>query len=319
MTERLTKAVTVAAAGALCIAFSAIFVRLARVQPATAAVFRCVYALPPLGLLAWWERRRFGPRAPGQRRLALVAGVLFGADLVFWHTSIDYVGAGLATVLGNTQVVLVGVLAWLALGEKPDRRLVIATPIVLVGVVLISGVVGRGAYGDNPPLGVLFGVLTGVSYAGFILILRQGNKDIRRPAGPLFDATVAAGVASAIAGVILGEIDLRPAWPAHGWLVLLALSSQVVGWLLISVSLPRLPAALTSVVLTLQPVGSVVLGVVLLAEQPSTVQLLGAAVIVAGLVTATIRRRPGAPRSGHPGHTRSADDRAVAEAGVGDT
>jgi drug/metabolite transporter (DMT)-like permease len=66
-----------------------------------------------------------------------------------------------------------------------------------------------------------------------------------------------------------------------------------VGWLLISISLPRLPAALTSVVLTLQPVGAVLLGMVLLAEAPSSVQLLGAATIVVGLVLATVRAGAG--------------------------
>jgi len=57
-----------------------------------------------------------------------------------------------------------------------------------------------------------------------------------------------------VAGTLLGEVDLAPSWPAHGWLVTLALTSQVVGWLLIAVALPRLPASLTSVVLTVQPV-----------------------------------------------------------------
>jgi drug/metabolite transporter (DMT)-like permease len=64
----------------------------------------------------------------------------------------------------------------------------------------------------------------------------------------------------------------------------------VVGWLLISVSLPRLPAALTSVLLTVQPVGSVILGVVLLGESPSAVQLLGVACIFSGVIVATARR-----------------------------
>ena len=57
--------------------------------------------------------------------------------------------------------------------------------------------------------------------------------------------TLVAAVVSVIAGVALGEADLVPAWPSHAWLVVLALTSQVVGWLLISASLPRLPAALT--------------------------------------------------------------------------
>ena len=73
--------------------------------------------------------------------------------------------------------------------------------------------------------------------------------------------------------------------------MLLALSSQVLGWLLISVSLPRLPAVLTSIVLMLQPVCTVFLGALLLSESPSSVQLLGVAVVIAGVAVATVRPR----------------------------
>jgi drug/metabolite transporter (DMT)-like permease len=281
-----------AVAGALTIAFSAILVSLAEVEPATAAVFRCFYALPLLGVLAWLEDRRHGRRPLRDRRLAIPAGIFFAADLVFWHYAIGDVGAGLATVLGNLQVVVVPFLAWLILDERIQPRLLAALPLVCSGVVLISGVLETGAYGDDPVRGVVFGILTGLTYAGFILILRQAGSDLRRPAGPLFDATLVATVVAAIAGLAIGEVNLVPAWPAHGWLVLLALTSQVLGWLLITVSLPRLPAALTSVTLTIQPVGSVILGVILLGEDPSALQLAGVACILAGLVSIAVRRDP---------------------------
>jgi drug/metabolite transporter (DMT)-like permease len=279
-----------AVAGALTIAFSAILVKLADVEPATAAIFRCAYALPVLGVLAWLEDRRHGRRALRERRLAIPAGIFFAADLIFWHHAIADVGAGLATVLGNTQVVVVPFVAWLALGERVEARLLAALPLVCSGVVLISGVLETGAYGDHPIRGVVYGLLTGLSYAAFLLVLRRAGADLRRPAGPLFDATAVATVAAVIAGLAVGEADLVPSWPEHGWLIVLALTSQVLGWLLITVSLPRLPAALTSVTLTIQPVGSVFLGVILLGEEPSLLQLAGVACILAGLLT--IARRP---------------------------
>ena len=281
--------------GALVIAFSAILVRLAEVSPSTAAFFRCAYALPLLGLLAWIERRRFGARPLRERVLLWGAGAMFAADLTFWHHSIEAVGAGLATVLGNIQVVLVGLIAWLALGERPENRSLAAIPVVFAGVVLISGVIGAGAYGDDPLLGVVFGVGTAITYALFILFLRYGNADDRRPAGPLFDATLSAAVFSAVGGVVVGDIDWVPDLEAQAWLVLLAVSSQVLGWLLISVSLPRLPAVLTSIVLMLQPVSTVFLGAVLLSESPSAVQLLGVAVVIAGVAVATVKPRERAP------------------------
>jgi drug/metabolite transporter (DMT)-like permease len=194
-------------------------------------------------------------------------------------------------VLGNVQVVIVPLAAWAFLRERPAGRTLAAVPIVLFGVVLISGVVGAGAYGSSPALGVLYGALTAITYAGFLLILRAGSSDLRRPAGPLFYATLAAAVVTLPVGAGLGELELTPTWPEHGWLMLLALTSQVVGWLLIAAALPRLPAALTSVTLTLQPALSVVFGVVLLDEAPSAVQLAGVAVIIAGVVLATAGRR----------------------------
>ncbi|MDQ4034618.1 MAG: DMT family transporter [Chloroflexota bacterium] len=283
--------VLTAVLGALTIAGSAVLVSLAEVPPSTAAFFRCAYALPPLALLAWYERRRYGPRAAGQSRLAWIAGAFFAADLIMWHHAIAQVGAGLATVLGNTQVVVVPLAAWAFLGERPSARVAISVPVVLTGVVLISGVVGAGAFGANPLLGVIFGVGTGLAYGGFILIQRGANADVRRPAGPLFEASLAAALVTLAVGLPLGEIDLVPSWPSHGWLVLLALGVHVVGWLLISISLPRLPAAITSVVLTIQPVASVFLGVWILSEAPSIFQLLGVALILAGLLLATVRIR----------------------------
>ncbi len=282
--------VLVVLVGALAIAFSGILHRLAEVSPTTGAFFRCLWALPPLWLLARRERTSFGPRPRRERSLAWLAGAFFAADLVLWHHAIEQVGAGLATVLGNTQVVLVGVLTWALLRERPPTSALAAIPVVSVGVVLISGALEDGAYGSNPPLGALFGVLTGIAYSGFLITLRLGNSDLRRPAGPLFDATLASAIGAALIGLAERDLDLTPSLEATGWLVLLALSSQVLGWLLISISLPRLPAALTSVMLTFQPVCSVLFAALLLDESPSTLQLVGAAGIVAGLVVASLRR-----------------------------
>ena len=281
--------------GACTIAFSGVLVRLAEVSPETAAVFRCAYALPPLALLAWLERRRYGARPRRERVLGGVAGLLFAADLIFWHHAIADVGAGLATVLGNLQVVVVAFAAWAILGERPGARIIAAVPLVALGALLISGVLEEGAYGDDPTRGTIFGVLTTLAYAGFILVLRQTNADIRRPAGPLFDATAVSAVACIAVGATYGAVDLAPTWPGHAWLVLLALSSQVLGWMFISISLPRLPAALTSVILLIQPVMAVGLAAAILDEAPSSVQIGGVLLVLAGVIYATSARQPQQP------------------------
>lgn len=282
-----------AALGAMAIASSGVLVRLSEASPVTVAVFRCLYALPALGAITWIEQRRSGGLSSRARNLGWLAGFFFAVDLVLWHNAIEAVGAGLATVLGNLQVLLVGFAAWALLGERPHARLFWAIPVMIGGVILISGALGGDAYGEDPALGVVLGIGTSIAYAAFILILRQGSGDLTRIAGPLFYATLSAAFFSAVYGVLTDSVEWSFRWPSHGWLVLLALSAQVLGWLLISSSLPRLPAAVTSVVLLLQPVGAMVLAALVVAERPSVGQLLGALAILAGVVIATsAHRRP---------------------------
>jgi drug/metabolite transporter (DMT)-like permease len=274
--------------GAMFIAFSGIFYRYAEVTPATATVFRCLYGLPILALVGWYEHRRYGPLPSRAVWLAVIAGLFFAGDLLSWHHAVDAVGAGLATVLGNLQVLVVGLVAWLVFKERPPRPVLLALPIVLVGVVLISGVVGSGAYGADPPLGVTLGIITALSYAGYLLIIRRGSNDLRRPAGPVAISTASTMVVSILAGSLLGELDPVPSWPSHFWLVLVGITSQSIGYLVISISLPRLPAALVSIILLTQPVATVVLARLLLAEEPSVVQLLGVALVIGGIAVATV-------------------------------
>jgi uncharacterized membrane protein len=228
--------------GAVTIAFSSILVRLSHASPSTAAIFRCAYALPALGLIAWLEDRRYGSRSWQDRRFAVYAGVFFAADLIMWHHSIEDVGAGLATVLANIQVVLVPLVAWAVLAERPSRRVLAALPLALLGVLMISGVLEHGAYGPRPDAGGRVRVRSGsrvrrLSAAaparrhGFAQtgravvrrdvcrrrgVARRRRRDRRRAAGPdLAGRRVAAGPGVHLAGVRVA-IDQRVAAAATG-------------------------------------------------------------------------------------------------------
>jgi drug/metabolite transporter (DMT)-like permease len=277
--------------GAVALAFSGVLFRLSHTSPSTGAFFRCLFALPVLFAVARWEEQRWGGRTLRQRAYAWVAGLFFAADLIFWHRAIDFVGAGLATVLSNTQVVLVGLFAWLIWRERPQRSTILAVPVLVGGIMLVSGVLESGAYGSDPVRGTVYGILTGVAYTGFLLTLREGQRGVVGPAGPLFDATLSSAVACLVAGWSLGDLDPTPSWSAVGWLVVLALVAQVLGWLIVAVSLARLPAMVTSVSLMLQPVCSVLFAGAILGESPSSLQLLGAAAILGGIVVSTLGRR----------------------------
>jgi len=186
------------------------------------------------------------------------------------------------------QVFVVGVIAWLAFGERPSRSTFLALPVVLAGVALISGALGGGAYGANPGLGVVLGLATALCYGGYLLVIRRGGHDLRRPAGPVAIATVSTAVVAATVGVLMGDLDPTPRLASLAWLALLGLTSQSLGYLLISLSLPRLPAVLTSIILLAQPVVSVGLAIVLLAEAPSQTQLIGVALVIGGIAIATL-------------------------------
>jgi drug/metabolite transporter (DMT)-like permease len=293
-----------ATAGAVCISSSAVLMKLADTAPSITALGRCAFALPLLGVLAWAERRRGAPRLPSRSRwLARLAGGFLAADLIVWSHAISAIGAGLGTVVGNLQVIIVSLLAWLFLGERPRRSLVLAFPVMLTGLVLVGGLVDLGrsrAYGADPGLGVVYGVAVAVIYAIYILTLRQATSaqgprspgpQLRGPrpavAAVLFEATAGATVASAILGLVLNDYRLGPdPWRTLGWLALLALTSQVIGWLLITMSMPQLPAGMIGALLLVQPAGSVALSYVFLGERPSALQLVGVVLVLAGVVVA---------------------------------
>ncbi len=285
-----------ALAGALAISFSAILYGLAEVSPATGAFFRAAYAVPVLFVI-WWPRRGHDRRSVNKRLVAFGAGVVLGLDVVVWHISIEYIGAGLSTLIANSQVLIVAVTAWLMYSEKPSRQVMIAIPLVLTGVALVSGL-GRGdSFGSNPVLGSLLALVSALFYAAFIIGFRSSN-DIRAPsAGPLMEASAGAALAALLAAGLGGGIQFAPTWPAHGWLLALALSSQVLGWLLIGYALPRIPAVETATIILMQPVLTMIWGALIFSERPSAIQLVGAALVLSGVGYVAIA---GAKRSPEP-------------------
>ncbi|HEY4754353.1 MAG TPA: DMT family transporter [Candidatus Limnocylindrales bacterium] len=267
-----TRPRTAAVFGALAIAFSGIFYRWSGVSPATGVFYRCLFGLPILVLVAYAEVQARGPMSRRTVAMSALAGVFFAVDLLTFHIVIDLMGAGLATVMGNLQVVVVALAAWLILGERPRREVFAAIPVMLVGAVLISGVVGTGAFGENPQAGVAIGLITAVAYAGYLLVIRQASPD-HRPAGPVAIATAVTGLIAGLFGAAGGSLDLTPGWPAIGYLIAYGVVSQSIGYVAIQTALPRLPAVTSSVLL--------------LGEQPSAAQVLGVVLVVAGIGLAT--------------------------------
>ena len=162
-------------------------------------------------------------------------------------------------------------------------------PIVLFGVVLIAGLFTHQTYGTDPILGIAFCLVAAFTYAGYLMIMRGVNRG--GVAAPVAISTTSTAVVCAVVGAGLGTLDLTPGPSALFWLILLALSAQGVGYLFISYSLPRMPAAQTSIILLAQPVIAVLTAIVLVPEFPSPEQLLGVAFVIGGIALATVPLR----------------------------
>jgi drug/metabolite transporter (DMT)-like permease len=276
--------------GVLSISFSAVFVRLASVSPVTATFFRAAYAAPFLAVI-WLAVRRNDRRGAGERWLAFVSGLILAVDLTLWHESIALVGAGLGTVIANVQVVFVAVAAWLLHGERPSAGRVATIAVVLVGVALTSGLARHDAYGTSPVTGALIGVLAGFSYAVFLLVYRTANRTPGPRSGPLLDCTIGMALGALACAVFDPSFTMTPRHAAQLWLVLLAIGSQVIGWLLIGRALPKLPAIETSVLLLGQPVFAVIWGVLVFGEHLSVLQWAGSAIVLAGVGVLSVQGR----------------------------
>ena len=209
-----------------------------------------------------------------------------GIDLVLWHESIHSIGASLSTVILNLQVLFVAILGYVVLRQQIGRELVASLPLLFVGVALVAGT-STTLTGSNPAVGVSFAVIAAGAYAVYIFLMGLATRAAGRTALPMFVSTGATALTAGAYGLVSGTLDLTPSLAAQGWLVLLALVSQVIGWLLVASASQRLPASAVAASLVLQSASAMVFGAVLLAQTPTLVQLAGAGMILAGVVVAT--------------------------------
>jgi drug/metabolite transporter (DMT)-like permease len=257
------------------------------------AFWRVALALPVLALLrsprvASLDTRfallgTNGARIEGLASLKWLwlAGAFFAADLAVWHQSIRFTSVANSTLLANLAPIFVTAGSVWLFGDRVNRRFIGGLALALCGSALL--VASSFTISLQTVGGDVLGMITAVFYAGYLLTVsrqRRGTSTIEL----MWWSTLACAVVLLPVTLATGET----LWPqsAHGWAVLigLALVSQVAGQGLIAWAMAHLPAAFSSVSLLVQPVAAAVLAWLLLAEPFGTLQALGGAVVLAGIV-----------------------------------
>jgi drug/metabolite transporter (DMT)-like permease len=240
-------------AGAVLISFSAVFVKLTAVAPLVSGVYRCAVG----GAVLWAWLAVKGERLNLAHRpwvTLLVASLFFAADLGAWHRSIVLIGPGLSTLLANFQVFVLAFVGVVVFAERLRLALLAAIPLAVVGLGLIVGF-DLSALPALRREGVVLGLATAVFYSGYILALRRARQlsPGTSAASDLAVVSMLTAVLLAIPAVMAGDSLAIPGVRDGVVLVAYGVVGQVLGWLLITSSLERVPAGLIGLILLLQP------------------------------------------------------------------
>lgn len=277
--------------GALAIGFAPIFVRLSEVGPVSTAVWRVVIAVPILWAVAFLtpaDRAAAPPDATSAGRLAgwgtmLAAGLFFAGDLAVWHWSIRFTSVANSTLLANLAPICVVLYARFVHGQRPSRRFLGAMAVAMAGMAFL---IGRDFQLDSRALfGDALGVVTAGFYAGYLLSIKALRG--RFPTALVMARTaLVTAIALLPAAVLSGETFWPPT--VRGWAVVagLAVVSHVGGQTLITYALAKLPAAVASVTLLIQPVAAALAAAFLLHEPVALAQALGMVLVLAGVFVA---------------------------------
>jgi len=279
--------------GATLISSAAIFVQLANVPPSVAGFWRMAFG--GLFLMLWMRGRGLGLGSWSWRpQLVLwVSAFFFVADLWFWHRSIRWVGPGLATLLANFQVFLMAAAGVWLFGEKPTWRFSIGLLLAFAGTTFLL-LPNWDQWPAQFHLGVLFGFITAVCYAGFMLTLKHAQAMDGGPAPAASVASICLYSTLMFAPTIAfeGESIAIPDW--HNLWILLAygLIAQAAGWIAIAGAMPRLTAGMIGLLLLAQPTSAYLLDALIFKLQLSVHDIVGISLALLGIFLGATARTP---------------------------
>ena len=275
--------------GAFMISFSPVFVSLVNVSPTTSGFYRVFFGGVALTTFIFLSGRRLSFNK--SIWIALVfSAVFFTADLWFWHRSILYVGPGLSTLLANFQVFFMLLASIMLFKQQPTKMQIIAIPVALLGFLAIVGIDWNQLHSDYR-LGVIFGLLTAVSYTGYMLFMRQAQIDSKHVL-PVREIAIMSLLVALSLGVIAqmeGESLAINSLQDLSLLLAYGLFSHATGLILIASALAKVTTAEVGIVLLLQPSLSFIWYVLLFNRSFTLVEFIGVSMVLIAIYMSSKR------------------------------
>lgn len=285
----------VLSAGAVCISFAAIFVKLLgmdKMGPTAIAFWRTLFGAAILFSWSALRRDRLTLTA-SVTRWSVLAGFIFFLDLFFWHRSILYAGAGMATILANTQVFGTAVLSFLIFKERLTFKFFAAAVCAVAGVALLIGLGSEIEFSVRYLKGIAFGLLTGIVYANYIVVVKIAGQSESKPSFLTLMAwtSLFSALFLGVAGLLEKDRFMPPDLFSVFILFALALVAQALGWWAIASSLPKIAASRSGLALLLQPVLATVWGVFFFHEYLTPLQIVGGLITLVAIYAGSVRNR----------------------------
>lgn len=212
-------------------------------------------------------------------------GVALYQPLFFAGVSLSGVSVGTVIAIGSAPV-MAGLAGFAALGERPGVLWVAATALAIAGCVLL---LGSGSTGEISALGVISALGAGLCYGSYAT---ASKTLLDRGLSQSSVMALAFGVGGALLAPALLFVDLGWLTESAGIAVALHLGlvATAAAYLLFAKGLSGLPVATAATLSLAEPLTAGLLGFLLLGERLGPVALLGAALLLCGLL-ATVRQR----------------------------
>jgi len=252
---------------------------------ASVGAIRFALAALALALLA----RSAIAAAPARTLLApfLLGLTIYGLETGLFFASLERIDVSLASLLMCSYPALVVAGAVLLRRERASRRRALALVVALVGVALV---LAGGVSGAMDPLGIGLALGAAISYAAYVLV----SDRLLGTTEPLVLATMlcaGAAVAFALGGTASGSLDV-PSVPTLAVIGAIALVATVLPIAAFLGGVHRLGPSRATILGTVEPPLTIALSALVFGERLGPVQLLGAALVVSGVVILQLRHRP---------------------------